>query len=196
LAQQTSSGHVPRDLQEYKSDQPGIYRTRFPKELGKAPLTAYHFVRMESALSDLGHVVQDCDAILIVINLSCYHQIDDNQRPRIMNELDLFESVITSDSLKNMALFLIFVKSPIFEHDLSTHPLKVYFPDYPGQDAEAFISAQFEKIRSKDIVGVPALRDTYSLWTHPGDAHTITRWIYAVIQEAIKQKVLRSIGLI
>ena len=159
-------------------------------------MTAYHFVRMESTLSEIGHVVQECDAILIIVNLSRYYQIDDNQRPRIMNDLDLYESVITSGLLKNMAIFLIFVQSTTFKEDLSTHPLKVYFPDYSGQRAEEFISAQFEKIQSRDIVSDSAHRVTYSQWRHPEDARGITNWIYVVVREAKNQNMLRSSGLI
>lgn len=191
-----SSGHVPRDLQEYKSDQPGIYQTRFPRAVERGPLSTYHFVRMKSTLSEFGSVVHDCHAILIIINLSRYHQIDDNQRPRIMNDLDLFESVMTSGLLKNKAIILVFVKSAMFRQDLLTHPLKVYFPDYYGQDAEAFIARQFEEIKSRNITNISVHSQTYSLWTHPEDARTITRWIYAILQEAMKHEELRFAGLI
>jgi hypothetical protein len=189
LAQQVSSIGDSRNLGEYSLDRLGIHEIHFPKVAQFGSVTTYHFVGMKSAVDELGCVVDDCDSTLTIIDLSRYHEIESNQRPRIINDLELFESITTASSLKNMSRCLIFITTTTLEQDLATHPLEAYFPDYSGQQAELFIPAQFKKIHEKNIAGVTKGSNVFWEWMEPGDAGLLT-CVYAASAIAVS---LRSL---
>lgn len=100
---------------------------------------------------------QSAQACLFVCSLAGYNRylLEDKEKLRIHEALDLFEDIINQRALARVPIILFMNKIDLFERDLQHTSLRKAFPQYSGPEGNAGAAATFVKHRFKKRVRDP-----------------------------------------
>ncbi len=139
---------------------------------------------------------QQANACLFVCSLAGYNRflLEDTEKLRIHEALDLFEDVVNQRALSRIPIILFLNKVDLFEKDLKTVSLQQAFPQYSGENdnldqAVDFVKSRFRK-KLKD-----RNRDLIMHTTCATDTDQVGKIFDSVIEIVVKQQ-LRSAGLL
>eukprot|EP00005_Dracoamoeba_jomungandri_P003252 CAMPEP_0174252840 /NCGR_PEP_ID=MMETSP0439-20130205/2207_1 /TAXON_ID=0 /ORGANISM="Stereomyxa ramosa, Strain Chinc5" /LENGTH=359 /DNA_ID=CAMNT_0015333489 /DNA_START=17 /DNA_END=1096 /DNA_ORIENTATION=- len=94
----------------------------------------------------------DVTAVLFTVGISAYDQVirEDNRTNRLIEALNLFDSVCHSEYLSGRPFILFLNKKDLFREKIKTVDLNVCFPEYKGgknfKNAAKFIATKFSKV--------------------------------------------------
>ena len=97
------------------------------------------------------HCFSDVSAILFIVNCAGYNAVlfEDNNKNRLIEELELFEQITNNPIFKDTPFFLFLNKKDLFETLIQEYPMSKNFPDYLGgnnlNSALEFIELEFKK---------------------------------------------------
>lgn len=97
------------------------------------------------------HCFSDVKAILFIVNCAGYNQVlfEDSSKNRMIEELELFQSVTHNPMFENTPIFLFLNKKDLFETMVTEVDMKCTFADYTGgknlKPALEYIENQFKK---------------------------------------------------
>uniref|UniRef100_A0A914Q336 Uncharacterized protein n=1 Tax=Panagrolaimus davidi TaxID=227884 RepID=A0A914Q336_9BILA len=94
----------------------------------------------------------DSNAIIFVVAISEYDQTlrEDNKTNRLVEALELFDTIAMSKFFTKTSMILFFNKKDLFEQKIKISPLSAAFPQYTGpmsyKEAINFLKNQFSKL--------------------------------------------------
>jgi len=97
------------------------------------------------------HCFDDVSAILFIVNLAGYDQVmfEDNTRNRMVEELELFNQVVSNPLFEKTPIFVFLNKKDLFETNIKERDMKHVFIDYTGgthlEPALTYIQDAFRK---------------------------------------------------
>jgi GTPase SAR1 family protein len=141
----------------------------------------------------------DVKCILFIVNLGGYATVlfEDETKNRLMEELDVFEGVVSKPPFNKTEIFLVLNKKDLFEEQLRKVPLTKCFPEYAGGDdvhaALKFVEDQFRKRlpAGRDLAGVHAVSARFKK-----DIKAAFEEVKVEITKGKKQEVTRAVELI
>lgn len=80
------------------------------------------------------HCFDSVRAVLFIVNLAGWNQVlfEDNNRNRLEESLQLFETVTKNPLFAETPIFLFLNKKDLFEKQIQAEDMKIQFPDYTG----------------------------------------------------------------
>eukprot|EP00455_Lapot_gusevi_P030910 TRINITY_DN3332_c0_g1_i2.p1 TRINITY_DN3332_c0_g1~~TRINITY_DN3332_c0_g1_i2.p1 ORF type:complete len:363 (-),score=69.57 TRINITY_DN3332_c0_g1_i2:347-1435(-) len=142
------------------------------------------------------HCFENVTAILFLASLSEYDQVlmEYNHRNRMVESLDLFESIVNKPWFRQTAIILFLTKQDIFKKKIMQVELSLYFPYYSGpphdySSALAFIQeCYFERNNNPSKV----------IYCHVTDATDTTQiaFVWKAARHIILQQNLNRSGLL
>ncbi|KAJ3168798.1 guanine nucleotide-binding protein subunit alpha [Geranomyces variabilis] len=136
----------------------------------------------------------DVNSIIFLAAISAYDQkcFEDNQTNRMLESLNLFDSICNHPLFRKTSIILFLNKVDLFHEKLKTIPIKNYFPEYGGsnsfEEASEFFARQFIGLnRSQE-------KKIYVHYTWATDTNQI-RTVFATVNAIILRENLNASGL-
>lgn len=141
------------------------------------------------------HHFDDVTAIIYVAAMSDYNQncVEDNKTNRMVEALNIFESVVNNPVFKKTPLILLFNKTDMFKQKIEKFPLYRYFHNYPVsgnylsnteikfEKGRKFVKRMFmEKAKNK--------KNVHRFYTCATDTDQMQRVLQCVEELAFKKK--------
>ncbi|CAJ0583577.1 unnamed protein product, partial [Mesorhabditis spiculigera] len=139
------------------------------------------------------HCFDNVDMILFIIAISDYDLLDpeDEKRNRMLQNFEIFRTIVTSDFFRHCAVVLFMNKYDIFREKLTRASLRGCYPEYKGdnsvEDATAFLQKKFRRCISDR-------HKYYSFETTATDTNQIDLVFSSAVSHIISEN-LRSTGL-
>ncbi|KAI8922039.1 hypothetical protein PhCBS80983_g00342 [Powellomyces hirtus] len=136
----------------------------------------------------------DVNSIIFLAAISAYDQkcFEDNQTNRMLESLNLFDSICNHPLFRRTSIILFLNKVDLFHEKLKTVPIKNYFPEYEGsnsfEEASEYFARRFishNKSSEKKI---------YVHYTWATDTNQI-RTVFATVNAIILRENLNASGL-
>ncbi|KAI1700372.1 g-protein alpha subunit domain-containing protein [Ditylenchus destructor] len=140
------------------------------------------------------HFFDDVNAIIFVAAIGEYDQKirEDNQTNRLIEALELFDSISNSRFFVNSSMILFLNKKDIFEQKITKISLSITFPSYRGglnyAEAVAYIRRQFQRLYKNQ-------QKMYIHETMATDTNQ-TEKVFASVLDTIVQENLRDTGIL
>eukprot|EP00455_Lapot_gusevi_P033551 TRINITY_DN366_c0_g1_i4.p1 TRINITY_DN366_c0_g1~~TRINITY_DN366_c0_g1_i4.p1 ORF type:complete len:372 (+),score=123.83 TRINITY_DN366_c0_g1_i4:121-1236(+) len=147
------------------------------------------------------HCFEGVTAVIFVAAISEYDQtmFEDNSQNRLLESIELFDSIANSKYFKNTNIILFLNKTDLFLEKINRVPLSVCFPDYNGpehsaEDAKHFIHMQYQE-KYKPFNGGNSNKELYTHFTTATDTSQMKHVLEAV-QDMILRESLAKNGLL
>ncbi|KAJ3002930.1 guanine nucleotide-binding protein subunit alpha [Thoreauomyces humboldtii] len=136
----------------------------------------------------------DVNSIIFLAAISAYDQkcFEDNQTNRMLESLNLFDSICNHPLFRRTSIILFLNKVDLFHEKLKTVPIKNFFEEYGGsnlfEEASEFFARKFISLnRSQD-------KKIYVHYTWATDTNQI-RTVFATVNAIILRENLNASGL-
>lgn len=189
-----SKGYVPNvtDVLRTRKQTSGIYDTRF--KLEDINIHLFDVGGQRSERKKWIHCFDNVTVIMFCVALSEYDQVllESPTQNRLVESLDLFESVVNSMWFRRTSVILCLNKIDVFIDKLPRSPLGKYFPDYVGGNdvnkAVKYILWRFKQLNRAHLNLVPYV-------TQATDTNNI-KLAFAVVKETILHNALMDSGIL
>jgi len=140
------------------------------------------------------HHFEDVTAIIFCVGISEYDQVlrEDGKTNRLMEALDLFQSICNNPWLANKPVILFLNKKDLFEEKIKTVSLKVCFKEYRGgnsyKEGTKFIEQKFKDVAAQaDSALFPHI-------TCATDTENVLH-VWDAVKEITLREILKDIGV-
>lgn len=187
----------------YVPTQQDVLRTRV-KTTGIVE-TNFSFKDLNFKLFDVGgqrserkkwiHCFEGVTAIIFVVAMSGYDLVlaEDEEMNRMIESMKLFDSICNNKWFVDTSIILFLNKKDLFEEKIARSPLKICFPEFPGNnnypEASNYIQSKFENLNKRR-----GQKEIYTHFTCATDTTNI-KFVFDAVSDVITKNNLKDCGL-
>jgi len=153
------------------------------------------------------HCFQDVTTILFLVSLNGYDQclFEDTNANQMQDAMAIWDSICDSEYFRSTNIILFLNKNDLFSEKVKTSPIRRYFPDYEGPEADAgegrnYFRRRFLKLSARSAQNAPAgkapsrKREIYTHYTNATDT-ALLRVVMAAVEDTIISQSIRELML-
>lgn len=180
-----------QDLLRSRVKTTGISETSF--KVGDMTYRMFDVGGQRSERKKWIHCFENVTALVFMVAISEYDQklVEDESVNRMMESLNLFDSIVNSKWFIKTPIILFLNKIDLFMAKLPASPVEQYFPEYTGGTYEEACEFFLDKFRS--LKNNPD-KEIYPHFTCATDTSQI-KFVMAAVYDIIVKTSLRNVGL-
>lgn len=222
---------LPENLQYFFSDLPRVFQRdyapntqdiiRCRAQTTGITETVFKLRGHELHLVDVGgqraerrkwiHCFQDVTTILFLVSLNGYDQclFEDSNANQMQDAMAIWDSICDLEYFRSTNIILFLNKNDLFTEKVKTSPIRRYFPDYEGPEADAaegrnYFRRRFLKLSARAAQNAsasaspgkppPRKREIYTHYTNATDT-ALLRVVMAAVEDTIISQSIRDLML-